>query len=66
MLKDASIMRKAPLAHFLVVPSEYFHEPWKMKELEDKNFKQRGTHGTNGKLNTDIHSIVGSENAEIQ
>jgi hypothetical protein len=37
-----------------------------MKELEDKNFKQRGTHGNNGKLNTDIHSIVGSENAEIQ
>jgi hypothetical protein len=57
---------EVPLVRSQVVQLEYFQELWRMKELVDKNFKQRGTHGSNGKLNMDMHRFAGQENVEIQ
>ena len=49
-------MQEVHLVHFQAVQLGYFQELWKMKESVDKNFRQRGMHGRDGKLSMDMRS----------
>jgi hypothetical protein len=58
-------MQEVHLVHFQAVQLGYFQELWKMKESADKNFRQLGMHGSDGKLSMDMRSFVCLANAKI-